>query len=353
MTNVHISASKEYDVYIGRGLLPQSGNMIAGICCGGTAMLVCDDVVSELYGDIVDASLRDAGYKTHRFVFPNGENSKNMETFTSLLNALAGAGLTRSDVVIALGGGVTGDMSGFAAAAYLRGIKFAQMPTTLLAMVDSSVGGKTGIDLPQGKNLVGAFYQPDIVVCDVDTLATLPNEVFTDGCAEVIKHGVILSSELFHLLKEPIHPSDSRMESIISLNITIKREVVVADEKETGVRKILNFGHTLGHAVEKLSGYTVSHGSAVAIGMAVCSKASYKMGFCGQNCFFEIEEILERYGLPTTTDFSAAQLLEAALYDKKRSGGIISLIIPESIGKCVIHDFDMDELAEFIKLGVE
>jgi 3-dehydroquinate synthase len=306
--------------------------------------------VNAIYGDTIDKSMRAAGYATARFIFPHGEQSKTMETYISLLHAMAGANLSRSDVVVALGGGVTGDMAGFAAATYLRGIPFAQVPTTLLAMVDSSVGGKTAVDMPAGKNQVGAFYQPDIVICDINTLETLPDEIFSDGCAEVIKHGVILSAELFELLKQPIH---QQLEDIIARNVTIKRDIVAADEKDTGIRQILNFGHTIGHGVEKHSGYALSHGKAVAIGMAIAGRGAYRMGLCGEDCYLEIIKMIERYQLPCKTVITPEQLIAAAFYDKKRSGQRISLILPEKIGKCVIKSFSMDDLAGFIRLGMK
>jgi 3-dehydroquinate synthase len=305
--------------------------------------------VNKLYGDTVEQSLRAAGYAVTRFVFPHGEQSKNTETYVSLLCALAGASLTRSDIVVALGGGVVGDMAGFAAATYLRGVPFAQVPTTLLAMVDSSVGGKTAVDLPAGKNLAGAFFQPDIVLCGVSALQTLPVDIFQDGCAEMIKHGVILSDELFELLKEPIQ---QRMEEVICRNVTIKRDIVAADEKETGIRMILNFGHTIGHGIEKHSGYSVTHGKAVAIGMVLASRGASRMGLCGEDCHREIVEAVKRYQLPTETDISPEKLIEAAFFDKKRSGQRITLILPERIGKCGAKSFSLEELAAFIRLAM-
>ena len=349
MRSVAVNTSKEYIVWIGGGLLSQAGEKIAAACGGETAALVTDDIVDTLYGDATERSLRAAGYATVRFVFPHGEPSKNMETYRSLLYALAEANLTRSDVVVALGGGVVGDMAGFAAATYLRGVRFAQIPTTLLAMVDSSVGGKTAVNLPAGKNQAGAFYQPDIVLCDEETLQTLPAEVFRDGCAEMIKHGAILSAELFELLKEPLLP---RMEDIIARNVTIKRDIVAADEKENGIRQILNFGHTIGHGVEKHSGYTVTHGRAVAIGMSVAGKGASRLGLCGEECRREIMEAVKRYQLPHETDIPPERLIQAAFSDKKRSGRHITLILPERIGKCVMKRFSLEEAANFIRLGL-
>jgi len=349
MRSVKVNASKQYSVLIGGGILSQTGEKIMETCGGNKAVIVTDDIVEKLYADILEQSLLAAGYTTVRFVFPNGEQSKNMETYTSLLSALTEASLTRSDVVVALGGGVVGDMAGFAAATYLRGIPLVQIPTTLLAMVDSSVGGKTAINLPAGKNQVGAFYQPDIVLCDCDVLQTLPIETLHDGCAEMIKHGVILSSELFELLKEPLR---LQMEDIIVRNVTIKRDIVADDERDVGVRQMLNFGHTIGHGIEKHSNYSVRHGNAVAIGMSIASRGAWRMGLCDEDCHREIVLMLKRYKLPHETDISAERLIEAAFSDKKRSGNRITEILPERIGKCVLHSFSFDELKEFIKLGV-
>lgn len=349
MKNVTVNVSKAYSVCIGGGLLSQAGERIAAACGGKTAMLASDDIVAKLYGDAAERSLRTAGYATTRFVFPHGERSKTMETYISLLHALAEAKLTRSDVLVALGGGVVGDMAGFAAATYLRGIPFAQVPTTLLAMVDSSVGGKTAVDLPAGKNQVGAFYQPDIVLCDTETLETLSGEVVRDGCAEMIKHGVILSAELFELLKGPIWPD---IEDLIARNVTIKRDIVVADERDTGLRQMLNFGHTIGHGIEKCSGYSMTHGQAVAIGMVITSRAASRLGLCGQDCYQEILEAVKHHGLPCETSISPERLCEAAFFDKKRTGQRITLVLPERIGLCALHSFGLDELAEFIRLGM-
>jgi len=350
MRSVTINASKDYDVLVGAGLLKQSGEIIASACGGEAAFLLTDDVVNNYYGDVAEQSLRAAGYITSRFVFPHGEKSKNIDTYIALLRALSEANITRSDVVVALGGGVTGDLGGFSAATYLRGTRFAQIPTSLLAMVDSSVGGKTAIDLPTGKNQVGAFYQPDIVICDVDVIRALPNDIFLDGCAEIIKHGIILSAELFELLKQPIHP---QLEDVIVRNIVIKRDIVVADERDAGIRRILNFGHTIGHGIEKLSGYTISHGKAVAIGMAVASLGSFRLGICNEDCYLEIIDMIKRFHLPNTTNLPPDELTQAAFYDKKRSGQHISLILPEKIGKCLIKSFSLADLASFIRLGTE
>ena len=368
MKIIPIAASKNYAAWVGEGLLAGAGERIAETCGGDAAALITDDIVDPLYGDIAERSLQAAGYTTTRLVFPHGERSKNMETYIALLSSLAAANLTRSDVVVALGGGVVGDVAGFAAATYLRGIRFAQIPTTLLAMVDSSVGGKTAVNLSSGKNQVGAFYQPDIVLCDIGTLTSLPMEMLYDGFAEVIKHGAILSEDLFALLKEPFAlPTPATpetkdapqtwnpawLEDVIAWNITIKRDIVCADERDTGIRQILNFGHTIGHGIEKHSDYSITHGKAVAIGMVIASRGAYRMGLCDESCYQEILAAIKRYQLPYTTDISPALLMEAAFSDKKREGKQITLILPTRIGQCVPKSFSLDALATFIQLGMQ
>ena len=350
MRLVEVHASKDYAVCIGSGLLASAGERIMAACGGEVAAIITDDIVNPLYGDAVEHTLREAGYRTLRFVFPHGEQSKNMETYTALLSALAGGSLSRTDVVVALGGGVAGDLAGFAAATWLRGIPFAQIPTTLLAMVDSSVGGKTAVDLPSGKNQVGVFYQPNVVLCDVDLLHTLPGEIFRDGCAEMIKHGVILSEELFTLLKEPGLPD---MEDLVARNITIKRDIVAMDERDTGIRQILNFGHTIGHGIEKHSDYGVSHGKAVAIGMVLAARGACRTGLCDEDCYREILDAVRRHGLPYETGLSPEALIGAAFYDKKRRGQQITLILPKKIGKCITKSFSLEELASFIRLAMQ
>lgn len=350
MTTVPVNASRQYDIRIGTGLLDRAGAMLREVVPCETVMLVCGDIVNSLYADRVQASLEDAGCRVARYVYPHGEQSKNADTYFALLNALAQAGLTRTDAIAALGGGVTGDVSGFAAATYQRGISYIQIPTTLLAAVDSSVGGKTAIDLPAGKNLAGAFYQPGLVLCDYDTLNTLPENVFTDGCAEVIKYGVIWDADFFEQLKSPIRP---QIESVIARCVEIKRDVVQQDEFDTGIRGLLNFGHTIGHAVEKCSAYAVSHGSAVAIGMALMTKAAYLAGRCDEDCVDSVYAMLRQYGLPTRTEFAPDDLLAAMLSDKKRSGSKISLIVPERIGKCDIVKLPVEEMKAFLRPALE
>jgi len=351
MKNVKISVSKEYEVLIGTGLLENSGKLIRNVCPKSSlAAVISDDNVAPLYMDKLRASLETAGFSVISFVFPHGEISKNAETYVEILNFLAENRVTRADLLVALGGGVVGDITGFAAATYLRGVKFVQVPTSLLAMVDSSVGGKTAIDLKAGKNLAGAFCQPELVICDLDTLDTLSPAFFADGCAEVIKYGILADKVLFeHLLS---HGQDFDREYVISRCVELKRDYVTKDEFDTGVRMMLNLGHTVGHAIEKLSNYTVSHGFAVAMGMGVVSRASAARGICTSACAASIEDGLKALNLPVNTAYSASELVNPMLSDKKRAGGTVNLIVPYDIGSCGILPTSVDELLDFVSTGL-
>ena len=350
MKTVTVSASKEYDVLIGTGLLAKLGDKVAKVVKPGKAVIVSDSNVWPLYGEAAANSLAKAGFEVTNYVFPAGEESKCGSVYLDLLNFLAENHVTRSDCLVALGGGVVGDMTGFTAATYLRGIRYIQVPTTLLAAVDSSVGGKTAIDLPAGKNLAGAFCQPSLVVCDTDTLKTLPKEIFRDGCAEVIKYGVLYDKELFDTLTQTGLLFDR--ESVIARCVELKRDVVMEDEFDTGARQKLNLGHTVGHGIEAHSHFTVSHGKAVAAGMAIVARAGTACGICDYRTAEQIVNTLEIFGLPTTTSLSSEELYCSALSDKKRSGGTVNLIIPETIGHCVIHPLPVEEMKSFIEAGL-
>ena len=344
MNTVTVSASKTYDIRIGRGLLNQLGEQVKKLGKAQKVCVVSESTVYPLYGKVVTESLENAGFSVVSFAFPAGEESKNGSVFLELLNFLAENRLTRSDLIVALGGGVTGDLAGFAAASFLRGIRFVQVPTTLLAAVDSSVGGKTAIDLPAGKNLAGAFCQPSLVLCDTDTLNTLPADIFRDGCAEVIKYGILYDPVLFSHLEEK--GLDFDREAVITRCVELKRDVVMEDEFDTGARMKLNLGHTIGHGVEAKSNFTLSHGKSVAIGMAIVARAS--------NCpdTARILSILRQFGLPTTTDDSAEDIFTYALSDKKRSGNTVKLILPNAIGDCAIVPTPVERLKSFIQAGL-
>ena len=344
MNTITVHASKDYNVTIGSGVLGQLGEIVRRTTAAETVCLVTDTNVRFLHAGSAIKSLTDAGLRLCSISFPAGEASKTAENYLLLLKTLAKEGLTRADCVIALGGGVVGDLAGFAAATYLRGIAYIQVPTTLLAMVDSSVGGKTGIDLEGGKNQVGAFHQPHAVLCDTDILCTLPESIFRDGCAEVIKYGVLYDPELFTHLETTGMAFDRAY--VISRCVELKRNAVEADEFDRGQRKLLNFGHTIGHAIEKCSNYTVTHGQAVAIGMAMVCRSTN----CRDNG--RILSLLEKFGLPVKTDDSAVALANAAFSDKKRSGGNVELIIPKAIGDCHLVSAPIDELQAFIEKGL-
>lgn len=349
MKTVHIDASRSYDVRIGRGLLDDCGRQIAERVRCASAAVVADDTVYALYGERVCVSLEAAGVRTVCYVFPHGEKSKNLLEYAKILNFLAENRVTRADALIALGGGVTGDLGGFAAATYLRGIPFVQLPTTLLAAVDSSVGGKTAVDLPAGKNLAGAFYQPELVLCDLDTLDSLPREIFLDGCAEVIKYAVLGSRELFALLADI--PSGKGLEEVTARCVEMKRDFVQSDELDRGARQMLNLGHTFGHAVEASSRFTLSHGKSVAIGMAMILRAACSRGLCSAETRDAVIALLQRYGLPTECPYPADMLLGALSADKKIFGTRLNLVVPTDIGACRLLPVGVDELSGWLRDG--
>ncbi len=346
-----IHTGHPYGVTVGPGLLRQCGGRLRPLLDEGRAAVVTDSRVEALWLPTVRESLREAGIDTVSFAFPAGETGKNLATFSELLEFLAESGLTRADAVIALGGGVVGDLAGFAAGCYMRGIRYVQMPTTLLAAVDSSVGGKTAVDLRGGKNLAGLFYQPAAVLCDTDAFATLPETVLADGAAEAVKTGVLFDPTLFALFEEG-DPA-AALPEVVARCVARKGEVVARDERESGERRLLNLGHTVGHAIERLSGYAVPHGHAVAAGLAVIARASARLGWGSAEAAGRIERTLARSGLPVRTAYPADALAEAALADKKRRGGEITLVIPEDIGRCVCRTVPVSGLRDVFAAGWE
>ena len=326
-----------YPIHIGRGafcrlqyLLPQ-----------GKHLWVVDSEVARLYAPLLQGK--------NVYVVPHGEGSKTPGNFLELVSFMAGKGISGGDAAVALGGGVVGDLAGFAAAVYLRGVKFIQIPTTLLAIVDSSVGGKTAIDLKAGKNLAGVFHQPSLVLCDPNALNTLPSDVFSDGCAEVIKYGIINDRELFDTLKLGIREN---IEEIIERCVSNKAHIVELDEFDNGTRQLLNLGHTVGHAIELCSSFTVSHGSAVAIGTVIATKIAYSLNLCTKAELDETVALISAQGLPTRSPYSASQLAKVATADKKRSGDTISFVIPYGIGNCELMKIKVSDLEEFIMKGI-
>lgn len=349
MKTVTVKASQSYKILIEKGLLTSIGAHVEELLGKARICIVTDDTVNELYSSSVEASLSLHGISYVKFVIPHGEASKNAGNLISLLEFLASSRITRSDAIIALGGGVVGDLAGFAAGVYLRGIKFIQIPTTLLAMVDSSVGGKTAIDLEAGKNLAGVFHQPSLVFCDPKTLDTLPDEIFSDGCAEVIKYGIINDRDFFELLK---HGIKNNIEAVIERCVQNKAEIVALDEYDLGTRQLLNLGHTIGHAIELCSDLSISHGSAVAIGTVVATKIAIHLNLCPANDLDEIITLLKSVGLPTECPYSASEIASFATADKKRAGDSINLIFPYGIGNCKLHKVMVSELEALIEKGL-
>lgn len=348
---IQVHTSPAYAVSIGPGLLRACGPRLRNLLGTCHVAVITDSTVAPLYLGIVTGSLQTAGFAVSSYVFPAGETRKNFETLSGILEFLAEERLTRTDCVVALGGGVTGDMAGFAAAVYLRGIRCVQLPTTLLSAVDSSVGGKTAIDLKAGKNLAGSFLQPAAVLCDTDCLASLPADVFADGAAEAIKTGVLSDEGLFSLFEDGTLRAAPG--SVIAQCVAYKAGVVERDEKERNERRLLNLGHTVGHAIEKCSGYAIPHGHAVAAGLAIIARSAERLGWTDEPIADRIAACLAKNGLPTGAEYSAAELAHAASADKKRAGGDITLVIPRKIGVCELKKMPVSELLPVITAGLE
>ena len=349
MKTVKVHTASPYEVCIARGLLASAGQWLAELTVSRVAAIIADDTVDALYGDTVARALGDAGFTVKRKTFTHGECNKTIATYATLLDFLAENRLTRSDTVVALGGGVTGDMAGFAAATYLRGMAVAQIPTTLLAMVDSSVGGKTGVDLPAGKNLAGAFHQPIGVLCDPDVLVTLPHDVFADGAAEAIKYGMLCDEALFHTLASAGY--HQQLESVIERCVSIKADICAGDECDLGNRQLLNLGHTLGHAIERCSHYTMPHGHAVAVGMVYATRIAIGLGLCEPGCLPLLVEALQKNQLPTEAPYPMEALAEIALHDKKRAGDTLMFVLPLAIGQCKLVPVPVQRLPELAAMA--
>lgn len=341
---VSVNASKSYQVVIGSGLIKDTGAYLLKVLSPCKVALITDDTVDRLYADTVINSIENSGFKAVKFTFLHGEESKNLATYGEMLSFLANSGITRTDAVIALGGGVVGDMAGFAAATYLRGVKYIQIPTTLLSQIDSSVGGKTAIDLPEGKNLVGAFCQPSLVLCDTDTLSTLPKEIFIDGMGETAKYA-LLDKKVFDL----IECGEYGIQDLVYLCVDYKRLVVEQDEFEGGKRKLLNLGHTPAHGIEKLSGYTLSHGKAVGIGLKIMLSACFNRGYIDSESYQKMSFVIGRCVGDISCPYALSEILEAAQFDKKRSGDNITLMTVHGVGDIREEKIKLSELEGFFK----
>lgn len=344
MKKLTVNVNDSYDILIEKGLINKTGELVKSVLDCNKITLISDDNVYALYGDNVKTQLEKQGYQVFTYVFKAGEASKKTSTVIDMVEFMADKQLTRSDAVVALGGGVCGDMAGFASAIYLRGIRFVQIPTSLLAQVDSSVGGKTAVDLPQGKNLCGAFHQPCLVIIDPNVLDTLSDHFFNDGMGEVVKYGCIKSKSLFERLEKE-NPKDF-IEDLIYECVDIKRVIVENDEKEMGERALLNFGHTCGHAIEKLWNFeTVSHGEAVAIGMVMISQAGENAGLTEKGTADRIVNILGKMNMKIHDTHSTKEIVNAMSADKKRTNKGIKLVMLKEIGESFIKPVTMEETA--------
>lgn len=344
--------AKSYQIEIAAGLLDQAGAKIRSVSKAQRAAIISDSNVDALYGESLQKSLEGSGFAVTRIVFPAGEKSKCLAELAKIYDRLAAAGITRSDLVVALGGGVTGDLGGFAAATFLRGVDYVQVPTSLLAQIDSSVGGKVAVDLPAGKNLVGNFYQPRLVLIDTELLRTLPVRFLHDGLAEAIKYGCIRDKALFEKIAAMRDDEEllANIGCIVERCCAIKAEIVEHDEFDTGERMVLNFGHTIGHAVEKCCGYTdYTHGEGVGIGMALLTRQTENLGLTAPGTADAICKVLQKYNLPVDALYAEADLLAGIGMDKKKSGSSITLIILKEIGSSFLQKTDWQELPDYVK----
>ena len=343
---VTVKASRCYNVTIGSGILQELGRSVKK---EQRLAVITDQNVAHLYRERVEQIM--AGRQVEFFVFSPGEEAKCFERLSEILEWLADLQMTREDMIIALGGGVTGDLAGFAASVYLRGIPFIQIPTTLLAAIDSSVGGKTAVNLKAGKNLAGSFYQPQQVICDVELLKTLSDENLAEGIAEAVKYGILGDPDLFEQLSSG--QSRDSLEDIIYHCVVMKRDVVEEDEFDTGNRQLLNLGHTFGHCIEKLSKYEIPHGRAVAVGLALIARAAAAFGHLSTQDRDRIIRALESNRLPVTCDYQWEAMMEVMKRDKKRRGDTITLILPVRIGECILHPVSIDRAGEYLKAALQ
>ena len=347
MKRITVNTSKTYDVLLGSGLMGQLSELLKPLCEGRKIGVITDDRVESLYANRVAQDLAAAGYLVRTFVFPHGEGSKHIGTLSDILEYFAERHFTRKDVFLSVGGGVVGDTTGLAAALYMRGIQFIQVPTTLLSMVDASVGGKTAVDLKAGKNLIGAFWQPSLVVADTQVIAQLPQDIFSEGMAEVIKSDLIANAGIVKWVLDG--KLKAHLDEAIENCIRMKQGVVEKDEYETkGLRKVLNMGHTVAHAIEKLSGYEVSHGIAVGTGLVWEAMIATYLGLCDASLVGEIRRAVDTYNLYIDVPYTVEDMVEAMRSDKKNEDSKIDFVLPITYGKWEERKLEQRELIEII-----
>ena len=348
--------SNSYEVCVGSGLLTRAGHRLTENGFSGKLVIITDPTVNRLYGDALKQSLTEEGFNVTTLLVPEGEDQKSLETAGRLYHELTSCYAERTTPILALGGGVIGDLAGFVAATYLRGVPLVQIPTTLLAQVDSSIGGKVAVDHGQLKNEIGAFYQPRLVIADTDTLRTLPAEELTGGLAEVIKSAAIRNSEFFAFLEKNLDRVKSldtgALEETVFQSVKIKAEIVEKDERDLGLRSILNYGHTIGHAIESVSDFKVGHGRAVAIGMLAAARISNQMGILDENELVRLKNVIERAGLPTEMpNLKVEGIIQAMKHDKKVLKDRVRFVLLKSIGDAFITDEVSPHLVEQILAG--
>ena len=351
MKTISVNCSKQYNVHIGKKALDLLPTLLGTFSIGKNIFLITDDIVEKRYANKLIDLIPDS-YRTVKYVLPNGESSKNSDNLLSILNTLANNSFKRNDTIIALGGGVVGDISGLSASLYMRGINLIQIPTTLLAMVDASIGGKTAIDLQKGKNLVGTFYQPLTVICDTEIIEELPEDIFKEGMAEVIKYNIIDRCQIIRYIEEGTFMD--HLEEIIESCISIKAKVVSQDEYESkGLRKVLNAEHTFAHSLENMSNYHISHGKAVGTGLVYESQLAKYLGLCDEATCKRIKEALIKYDLLIDFDYLLTDLVDHMKLDKKNDSNLISFILPTELGACKEVKLSLEETKEaFLKIGV-
>jgi 3-dehydroquinate synthase len=360
---------RSYEIVVGADILRDLGRVIKQENWGSEIFIITDPLVNDLYGHKLVNGLK--GFKVHSFLVPRGEKNKNLKSLTALYDQLVKCSAHRDSLIIALGGGVIGDLAGFVAATYMRGLKYIQVPTTLLAQVDAAIGGKTGINHPRGKNLIGSFYQPKLVYIDISTLSSLPDRELRTGLAEVVKYGVIRDDDFFKFLEANSHHLNTKAfeepdtlraalkvwQIIVTESAKIKAEVVTKDEVEADLRMILNYGHTIGHAIETLTHYqTYNHGEAVAIGMVAAAKIAKRRKMLDQESVQRIVDLIEKLGLPITVDgLLAKKMVQSIGIDKKVRGGKINYVLPEKVGKVVVRDniSNQDVMAVLREMGAK
>ena len=350
MDKITINGSTSYNVLIERNILDNVGNILAGELGGNKALVVTDTHVAALYLGEVSDSLEEAGYDVTSLKLSPGEETKNIDNYVFVLNTLSENDFSTSDLIIALGGGTIGDLVGFVASTYKRGMKCIQIPTTLLACVDSSIGGKSAVNLTTGKNQVGTIKNPSIVFCDPNVVSSLSKNALLEGYAEIIKYGILDGLEIVKLLREAIESKD--YSEVVAKAISIKKSYVEEDECDSNSRQFLNLGHFVGHAIEAASGYSISHGKAVALGLVIESKCCALSGLCEMSSYLEISSIIREFGFDDTNHYGLQELLPYILRDKRIRDGKIDIIVPARIGNCILRKIPASDLEDFLRLGL-